>query len=101
MITIIWLIFTVLFFILGGYHWSISKKRVEPFKLSGRPMENSGSVSVLGTDVDQPIKDFSKNFNDYLVKQNKLFTRQNWASAIGYWLAALTSLVSMFLGLIK
>jgi hypothetical protein len=96
-ISIIWLILTVLFFILGRYHWSISKKIVKPFKLSERPGKNSGSVQILGVDVDQPIKDFSKGFNDYLAEQNELFTRQNRVSAVGYWLAAITSFVSMIL----
>lgn len=96
-ISIIWLIFTILFFILGRYHWSISKKFIEPFKLSERPWKNSGSVQILGADIDQPIKDFSENFNNYLAEQNKLSVRQNRISAFGYWLASLTAFVSMVL----
>lgn len=96
-ISIIWLIFVILFFILGWYHWGTSKKVIEPFKPSERPLKNSGSVKILGADVDQPIKDFSKNFNEYLAEQNKLSKRQNRISAFGYWLASLTAFVSMAL----
>lgn len=96
-ISVIWLIFAILFAILGCKHWSASKNKINPFSLNERPGKNYGSVKILGADVDQPIKDFSNDFNAYLAKQNKLSTSQNCISAFGYWIASLTAIVSMIL----
>lgn len=98
-ISIIWLVFAVLFFMLGLHHWNIAKTNVPPFRLSERPGKDMGTVKILGSDIDQPVKDFANDFNEYLAIQNELSKKQNCRSAYGYWLAALTALVSLFLGL--
>ena len=98
-ILIIWLVFAVLFFVLGLYHWNVAKTSVPPFKLSERPGKNMGSVNFLGADIDQPVNDFAEDFNRYLTEQNELSKKQNRLSVCGYWLAALTALVSLFLSL--
>ena len=98
-ISIIWLVFVVLFFMLGLYHWNVAKTNVPPFNLSERPGKDMGSVKILGSDIDQPVKDFANDFNEHLTAQNELSKKQNRRSAYGYWLASLTALVSLFLGL--
>ncbi len=100
-ISVVWLIFALMFFFLGLYHWNASEKDVPLFKLSERPGKNWGSIKVLGSDVDQPVKDFAQDFNNYLDEQNRLSKKQNQRSAFGYWLASLTALVSIFLELKK
>lgn len=97
-ISIIWFVFAVLFFALGLYHWNVAKTNVPLFKLSDRPGKGKGSVKILGADIDQPIKDFAEDFNKHLTNQNNLSKKQNRLSAYGYWLAALTAIVSLFLG---
>ncbi len=94
-ISILWIIFTLLFFFLGLRHWNISKESIPQFKISKRPLAHSGSVKILGADVDQPIKDFANNFNSYLDEQNKTSKNQNRSSAFGYWLASLTAVASL------
>jgi hypothetical protein len=96
-VSIIWLVFVVLFFKLGLYHWNVAKTKVPPFKLRERPGKDMGSVTFLGADIDQPLKDFVDEFNEHLTNQNELSKKQNRCSAYGYWLAALTALVSLFL----
>ena len=98
-ISIIWIVFALLFFVLGLYHWNVAKTNVPPFKLSERPGKDMGSVKILGADIDQPIKNFAEDFNKHLTNQNELSKKQNRRSAYGYWLAALTALASLFLGL--
>ena len=96
-ISIIWLIFVVLFFLLGLYHRNVSRKDIPPFQVTERPGKNWATIDMLGADVDQLIKDFVQDFNNYLDEQNKLSKKQNQRSAYGYWLASLTALLSMFL----
>lgn len=98
-ISIIWLVFAVLFFLLGLYHWNVAKANVPPFKLSERPGKDMGSVKILGADIDQPVKDFTEDFNKYLTEQNESSKKQNRRSAYGYLLASLTAIMSLFLGL--
>jgi len=68
-ISIIWLVFAVLFFTLGLYHWNVATTNVPPFKLSERPGKDMGSVKILGADIDQPVKDFTDDFNKHLTNQ--------------------------------
>ncbi len=98
-ISIIWLVFAVLFFALGLYHWNVAKKDSPPFQLSERPGKDMGSIKILGADIDRPVRIFVEDFNKYLAEQNKLSKKQNQRSAYGYWLASLTAIVSLFLGL--
>jgi hypothetical protein len=97
-ISIIWLIFTVLFFCLGWQHYSASKQVVPPFPTPEyKGLNKRGSIRILGQDLDRPIKDFAKNFNAYLAEQNEANRGANQRSAWGYFLAAPTAFVSMLL----
>ncbi len=96
-ISIIWFIFAVLFFGLGFHHWNASKQNIPPFGVSERQWSNMGSAKILGTDIDQPIKDFAKDFNSFLNGYNNSSKKQNQRSAFGYWLAGLTAIISMLL----
>ena len=44
-----------------------------------------------------PMKDFVKDFNEYLSVQNETSRKANERAALGYFLAALTALFSMWL----
>ncbi len=101
-LSVIWLIFTILFFVLGLSHWRESKSTIPPFEVTQREMDKPSSpvrvsVQLKGTELDQPLKDFAKDFNMYLEKQNKSFRTSNCKAAFGYFLAALTALVSLLL----
>ena len=95
--SIVWLFFAILFLMLGLYHLNASKRDIPPFKLSERLLSNKATMKILGTDIDQPIKDFVKDFNAYLAKQNKSSREQNRRSAFGYFIASLAAILSMII----
>jgi len=97
MLSIIWLIFSILFLILGCFHWKASRKSIPPFQVSERPLAKQASVGILGADVDKPLRDFAHDFNSYLDHYNKSSRRQNRIGACGYFLASAAALFSMFL----
>tara|TARA_B100000315_G_C14327536_1_gene473743 strand:- start:106 stop:519 length:414 start_codon:yes stop_codon:yes gene_type:complete len=93
-ITIIWIIFTILFSYLSYYHYEQSKFKYSEFKVT--PLDR-GKVRIGITPINKPLKDFAKDFNKYLQKQNNLNEKQNKFSAIGYLIASLTALLSFVL----
>jgi hypothetical protein len=102
MLWVIWLIFTISFLVLACFHWRASKKIIPPFQMSKRPynLPSSGvqvTINVAGADIDKPLEDFVGDFNSYLNYYNKSFRRQNRIQALGYLLASLTAVVSIFL----
>lgn len=99
-ISIIWVVFTVIFAYLGFSHWIISEKTTPPFELPKRTTAVNVEISIGGSDLDQPIKDFTLAVNSSLKEQDKLASKQNKIAATGYWAAALTALFSLLLGYI-
>ena len=99
MITILWLIFTLLFLILGIFHFVQAKKKMPKFELPKRPGDGQGGVRVLGADIDQLTKDLANSFNTHIESLNKSNKRMNVIQGFGYVLASITALVSMCLTL--
>jgi hypothetical protein len=97
MLFIVWLIFAVLFLVLGCFHWKASRRNVPPFEVSERPLAKQASIGILGADVDKPLRDFARDFNSYLDHYNKSSRRQNRIGAFGYFLASATALFSFFM----
>lgn len=100
-LSIIWVIFAALFFLLGCFYWQESKRMIPPFKLAERKYSSSDSpirVSILaaGTPLDQPLEDFAVQFNAYLEEQNSSSHKINRRAAYGYFLAGATALFSAF-----
>lgn len=100
MLWIIWLIFAVLFLGLAYYHWVVSRVTISPLKITIRPLNQPDSpiratITVAGADIDQPLKDFAGDFNNYLVAYNKSSRKQNIFQACGYLLASLTAIFSI------
>ena len=92
-ITIIWAIFTLLFLCLGIINIFAAYRNIPPFQIKW-----GGSVgAVSGVTVHTGFKNFVKDFNSYLDKQNRSIRFQNWLAAIGYFAASLTAFFSMFL----
>src|ERR1700732_3979189 len=81
-----WLAFAVIFCVLALFHWHASGQSAPEFTPPERPMK-TGSVQVLGMDIDQPIREFTKSFNEYVRSQNESSKKQNIASAFGYVIA--------------
>ena len=91
----IWGIFATIFLALGIYHWAVRAESIAHFKVRGRPFSQSGSIKALGSDFDQPIKEFADDFNKYLDDYNKKSREQHMFQAIGYWAASGTAIASM------
>lgn len=96
-ISVIWLIFGILFAVLGGVHWKQSGKSISRFEVSARPMDSRVRIRMSGAPVDQPLKDFVRDFNLYIDDQNKNVCTQNRLTAFGYFFAAATALFSVLL----
>ncbi len=96
-LSVIWLIFSVLFLVLGLYHFKLSKFNIAPFAVPERLGVIRDSVKKIGFDPDEPIRDFITNFNLYLNNHNRSSRRQNIAAACGYWLASIIAVISMIL----
>lgn len=92
-ITIIWLIFTVMFFCLGIVHVFFAQRDIPPFKIKAQ-----GSVGKInGIPVHTGFKNFVKDFNSYLDDQNRSARSQNRVAVVGYFAASLTAFFSMVL----
>jgi hypothetical protein len=101
-LSIVWLIFAGLFFVLGWAHWSDAGKSIPPFNMSQRELQKPGSglqvdITMAGTALDKPLQAFAQDFNAYLSEQNHSSGAANWRAAWGYFLAAGTALVSALL----
>jgi len=97
-ISVLWLIFVGIFLHLGLQHLSDAKRGIPPFPTPERKeLSRIGNIQIAGQDLDKPIKDFVTGFNDYLTKRNESNRDANRRSAWGYFMAALTAFVSMFI----
>jgi len=94
-LSVIWFVFIILFFMLGRAHWIQSKHSVPPFRVTTLVDESRGGIKVFGTPIDKPLEDFAADFNKYLDEQNQSNRRVNRLAACGYFLAALTAFVAM------
>ncbi len=93
-ISIIWLIFTLLFSYLSYYHYDQSKITYPEFKVTELP---GPDIMFNRVSITKPLKDFTEGFNEYLHNQNTSNAKQNRMSARGYLAAALTALISLIL----
>jgi hypothetical protein len=98
-IIFIWGIIALTFLLSGGFYWRQASKSISHFQVSERPFAKQGKVMVLGADIDKPLKDFAVNFNNYIDDYNQKPRDQNKVQAIGYWVASLTAILSLFLSL--
>jgi hypothetical protein len=94
---VLWLAFAIIFGALATYHWRQSGLVIAEFHTVARPGAASGSVKMLGMDIDRPLNDFAEQFNAYLREQNSNSRTQNLAAFAGYVLALFTALISAVL----
>ena len=96
-ITILWILFALLFLGLAMFHFFQSQKKVPHFQQSKRPGANRGSVKILGMDIDQLTTNLVNGFNTYIDELNRSNKATNIIQGVGYMLASLTALFSMYL----
>lgn len=94
----VWLGFAVVFAALGSYHFWASTQSTPPFQYQPKPITQIPGLQITMqiVGIDQPIRDFTKEFNAYLQKQNSSTTFANIASAWGYVVAFLAALLCFF-----
>lgn len=94
----IWLGFAVVFAALGSYHFWAATQVTPPFEFQPKPITQIPGLQITMqiAGLDQPIQDFTKQFNAYLQKQNSSATLSNTASAWGYVVAFLAALLCFF-----
>jgi len=97
MLWIIWLIFVVIFFALGCFHWKMAGKSISYLKVEQlMPKGVSGQIRLLGVD----FQEFIEKFNHYIDYYNKTAKKQHKIQAIGYWVATAVALFSLAITLI-
>jgi len=94
----IWLGFAVVFAALGSYHFWAATQATPPFEFHPRSITQIPGLQITMqiAGIDQPIRDFTKEFNAYLQKQNSRTTLANIATAWGYVVAFLAALLCFF-----
>jgi TRAP-type C4-dicarboxylate transport system permease small subunit len=94
----IWLGFAVVFAALGSYHFWASTQATPLFEFQPRPITQIPGLQITMqiAGIDQPIQDFTKQFNAYVQKQNSSMTLSNIASAWGFVVAFLAALLAFF-----
>ena len=98
---IIWLLFTIMFLVLGCFQWRMAGKIISHFNISERPKIPGvqTKVSIAGSDIDQPLRDFIESFNAYIDNYNSISSKEHKTQAIGYWIASATALLSLVLAI--
>jgi hypothetical protein len=94
-ISILWLIFALLFLSFAIFHFRQARKHMPYFQLTKRP--GAGTVRVCSMDIDQPIIDLSNDLNSYIAEFNRSNKIINIIQGIGYLSAFFTALLSMYL----
>lgn len=94
----IWLGFAVVFAALGSYHFWAATQATPPFEFHPRSITQIPGLQITMqiAGIDQPIRDFTKEFNAFLQKQNSGATLSHIASAWGYVVAFLAALLCFF-----
>lgn len=91
----IWLFFTAFFFYFSYVNWRQSAEGLRPFVI-----RDSGSDGEASAELESANTEFARQFNLYLAGLNKHNRARHRTAAIGYFVAGLTSLFSMFMLLI-
>ena len=93
MIQIIWSIFGLIFITLTFFHLYQSTVDIEKFPRVGKVRKISGiSIGVV---------EFQDKFNEYLDKVNKKNKKMHILTAVGYFVAFLTSMFSIYLSMVS
>ncbi|MBN1267739.1 MAG: hypothetical protein JXA25_19770 [Anaerolineales bacterium] len=90
-VTIVWAIFAAVFFYLGYAHWRNAQQTIRPYQMRGT--DSGEEVQATNPEVEE----YLEGFNKYIDGLNDHFRKHNNASAVGYFVAGITSLISMIL----
>jgi hypothetical protein len=96
-IPVIWLIFTLLFFSFSVYHFIESTRSFPQFQWESY----SGGLSVdfigpSAIETEGNLKNYIKQWNEYIQKQNSTSLRINLVAAVAYLFTAFMCGIAMF-----
>jgi len=94
-ISVLWLVFAVLFFVLALLHFAESKKTIPEFKMTSIP--SSMDIKFGKASLREILGGFAYDFNKHLANQDESNRKANLYACYGYLLAGATALVSMVL----
>ena len=81
---------------LGLFNLQESKRQVNKVNIPSGPM--AGKINGLSTGASE-FKEFLMDFNEYLDVYNESTIKQNYVASMGYFLAASTAFISMYLSM--
>ena len=93
-ITIIWIIFALLFFGLACFHYHASNQAIPHFV--AKPTSGVGAIDGIPV-AKSGFKKFIPELNSYIDNQNESNRKQNTMALIGYLLACITAILSAVL----
>jgi len=93
---VIWVCFATIFGYLALQHHRMSLQSAPEVKMTSRPSQPGVTITakIAGMDIDQPLRDFTRNFNEYIASQNAASIASNCLSMWGYIVALATAAVS-------
>lgn len=94
-ISIIWLIFSILFFSLAGFHFVESQHTIPKIEVRRYPSEDIVSVKIVGVPIEQRLFDFGDDFNKFVNNLNESNRKANLYAGFGYILAGFTAVISL------
>jgi len=92
---IVWLFFSAFFFYFAYINWRQSTEGIRPFKFRERS-SHSGKEET-DPELDKANINFINDFNAYLESVNKHNSSRQRAAAIGFSIAGVISLASLFI----
>lgn len=100
-ITILWAIFSIMFFGLALFSFKMSKQKENQIKLpeyyeakfGGKLAENTNRLML--SSVDKYINDFNEKINKFVTNFNRYNKKMNKIQMMGYLVACITSIVSL------
>jgi len=90
-VTIVWAVFAAVFFYLSYAHWRNAQQTIRPFQMRGT---DSGSENP---EPKPEVEEHLEGFTKYLEGLNDHFSKHNNTSAVGYFIAGITALISMII----
>lgn len=94
-ISIIWLVFTILFFCLAGFHFVESQQTIPKIEVRRYPSDDTMEIKTGDVTIQQRLFDFGDDFNKFLNNLEGSNRKANLYACIGYILAGLTAVVSL------
>jgi hypothetical protein len=91
---LLWLFFTAFFFYFAYINWRQSGEDIRPFQFRKRGLDSDDDPEA---EISEANVRFAHDFNAYLTTVGDLNTKRHRAAAVGYTVAGILSLVSVFL----